>query len=271
MCLCRSMAWPATALAALLATMPVSRAGPLDNRTMGWRNDQFVIAQGQERFSVQDIKGQTGSEIPVRIMLPHNANIAKFFAIFRGVPDNFKLSSGIQIGRVWLVSRDDLSDLKLIPPENYSGRFAIVIELNRGKNVSKTLLNVNVDIQKNSSLDARVNQEKNKTTKNISKKLDVKKISEVKERRFLRMAEEMLAQKDLAAARMIYKRLMDEGSEAGTLALAKSYDPAYVDDYKDMTPQPDPEKAREYYAVAAKYGNALAMERLVSLNAIRSQ
>jgi TPR repeat protein len=55
------------------------------------------------------------------------------------------------------------------------------------------------------------------------------------------------------------------GSAAGALALARSYDPAYVPKSAVSAPAPDLAEARKWYERAAELGDADAKRRLTEI------
>jgi TPR repeat protein len=76
----------------------------------------------------------------------------------------------------------------------------------------------------------------------------------------------MLAQNDITAARLIYARLAREGSQEGALTMARTFDPAFLSRYATTGLQPNTEKAKYWYGIAAKLGSSDASKRLLALD-----
>lgn len=74
-----------------------------------------------------------------------------------------------------------------------------------------------------------------------------------------------LARKDVAAARLFYRRAADGGSAGGAAALAASYDPVYLNQHALHGVRPDPKEALRWYYVAAEMGDLSAASRVTAL------
>lgn len=83
----------------------------------------------------------------------------------------------------------------------------------------------------------------------------------------LRRGEELLQEGGIAAARLIFEELANRGSGRGALALARSYDPAFIPSSQASALKPDVNEAMKWYKRAATYGNAEAKRRLATLAA----
>ncbi len=74
-----------------------------------------------------------------------------------------------------------------------------------------------------------------------------------------------LARKDVAAARLFYRRAADGGSAGGAAALAASYDPVYLNQHALHGVRPDPKEALRWYYVATEMGDLSAASRVTAL------
>jgi hypothetical protein len=83
----------------------------------------------------------------------------------------------------------------------------------------------------------------------------------------LGLAQKMLDQNDIGAARSIYRRLAYQKSALGTLRLAQSYDPAFLSQFRTANVLDDLEQARRWYRRAADLGADEASQRLTALDA----
>jgi TPR repeat protein len=79
----------------------------------------------------------------------------------------------------------------------------------------------------------------------------------------IKRAEAMLATRDIASARQIYKYLVQKGSGRAAYGLAQTYDPALLDDIGIAgMDAADLELAKKWYEQAALLGQQDAQERL---------
>ncbi len=81
----------------------------------------------------------------------------------------------------------------------------------------------------------------------------------------MRRGDAMVAIKDISAARKFYESAADAGSAAAALALAKTFDPAYLETLGVVGLRPDPATAAAWYRKAAALGDRDAETRLRTL------
>jgi hypothetical protein len=77
-----------------------------------------------------------------------------------------------------------------------------------------------------------------------------------------RRSEELVAQGDIAGARLLLTRAAEAGDARSALALGATYDPAVLGKLGVLGVKPSPEKARGWYAKAAEFGSGEATRRL---------
>ena len=83
----------------------------------------------------------------------------------------------------------------------------------------------------------------------------------------MRRGHDFLGTGDIAAARILFRRLADAGIADGAFAMAQTYDPRYLTEHKVVGVVGDESKARAFYQQAAQLGSAEAahmLERTVS-------
>jgi TPR repeat protein len=73
----------------------------------------------------------------------------------------------------------------------------------------------------------------------------------------MRRGQEMLAQGDIAAARLFYERAATADARAATAA-GKTYDPSFLRTSRARGVMPRPDRAAEWYRVASEGGDAEA-------------
>jgi TPR repeat protein len=76
--------------------------------------------------------------------------------------------------------------------------------------------------------------------------------------------DEMLARKDISAARKFYEYAADEGSARAANALARSFDPSFIAQFGVVGLRPDPAAAAAWYRRAAAMGDPGAEARLLT-------
>lgn len=78
----------------------------------------------------------------------------------------------------------------------------------------------------------------------------------------LRRGQDLIAAGDIASARLVLTHLAEAGDAEASLILAGTYDPAVLATRRIIGVQPDPAKARAWYARAAEQGSSEAKLRL---------
>lgn len=224
------------------------------------RVPRVMLVQAQDRFTVKDLVGYEGRPVAVPIEMPLFARTDYLLLSFRGLPENFALSSGFRTAAAWLVSAHDANNLSLIPPEGFVGSFILEVLLIRGQSVPPLVQSVRVEFRS----DALAERNAEAPTKPVAAE---KRAEPDKEKQLMEVAADLLRQNDIAAARLIYARLARERSVQGALAMAQTYDPVFLSKYNLTGLQPDTEKAKYWYGVAASLGSKDAPERLLALKA----
>jgi hypothetical protein len=75
---------------------------------------------------------------------------------------------------------------------------------------------------------------------------------------YARRGEEMLAIKDISAARKYYEYAANAGSARAAMAIARTYDPTFLSLWQTIGPRPDPALAAVWYRRAAALGDPIA-------------
>ena len=78
----------------------------------------------------------------------------------------------------------------------------------------------------------------------------------------LKRGEDLIAAGDIASARLILTHLAEAGDAEASFVLAGTFDAAVLANLRVVGVQPDPAKARAWYARAAEYGSLEAKQRL---------
>ena len=193
------------------------------------------------------------------------------FLMFRGLPEGLKFSAGFQVKSSWAVSITDLQKLKLIPSPDYQGAFVLDVTAHSadGTVVAQSVLNVSVEpIPPETSQTATVYGSPAETVQE-KPKLAAPDMSVLEQQRLLQHAQKLMDTGLVAAARLLYKKLDEQGNAQASYAMAQSYDPLVLKSMQVVGLTPDVEQARKWYRRAADLGFAPASDRLSALEASR--
>lgn len=248
--------------------------------------DDNLRHDDKDGFHIADIVGVTGQAAPVQLELPPFRPTDYLLLSFRGLPKDFTLSSGFRTSDAWLVSAHESKGLQIMPPEDFEGSFTMEVRLIRGQNVvaRTNVVGITFSPPAETAMQAPPSNEKKpsaaipeaaaivtslsegKTSGAQAEETALPPISVEQEKYMLGLAQKMLDQNDIAAARSIYRRLAFSRSRQGTLRLAQSYDPAFLSQFQTANNLEDLEKARHWYRLAADLGADEASQRLAALD-----
>jgi len=207
------------------------------------------VAQDESGFTVKDIKGAPGKPLPVRVVLPRTQDDLFRVLMFRGLPDGVQLTQGFALEKAWAVSPDNLDELALIAPEDFTGSFTLEVIYVHGDGDARARREITVNIARSSR----------KTAQSLP--ADVKEAMFEKSQRLLEVG-------DVAGARLVFEYLARHGSHRGAYALAQTYDPEFLDSLSVRGGvRPDMTKALKWYRKAAELGSEPASTRLSALRA----
>lgn len=245
-----------------------------------------IASRVGEAFAVEDIAGNPGEAIPVNITLPPHQSDDYLLLSFRGLPKKFRLTSGFGTAEAWFVSARDVAELQILPPKDFVGFFELQVQLVRGPDIKPETISTKVAVGlADPALSAEPVRSITQTpieppaeapadqlpSLQPSEEAPVASLPAVsvdpqEEERMLLMAEDLLRQNDIPAARLIYGRLARQGSRNGAMMMAQSHDPAFLGDYDIAGLSADREKAKFWYNIAAQLGSPDASQRLLALD-----
>ena len=81
----------------------------------------------------------------------------------------------------------------------------------------------------------------------------------------IKRGKDLLANGDLAAARLLLRRAAEAGSAEGALMLGTTFDPVALQRLGAIGARPDLAKARQWYQRAAELGSSAASQQLAGL------
>jgi hypothetical protein len=244
-------------------------------------------------FTVADLIGQADGPLTLIINVPPHKPTDYMLLSFRGLPQNFSMTSGFRAAEAWLVSAHEAENLQLIAPKDYVGTFKLEVQLLRGQDAGPVVQNVTIELRPPTmakragpaegpvAAGPRTKPEPRVSPAGTTETAAMQDatppvaaqapkpahIDRDREQQLMETAAGLLAQNDITAARLIYARLAREGSLRGALTMAQTYDPAFLASYRINGLQPDKEKAKYWYSVAANLGSKDASGRLLALEA----
>ncbi len=203
-------------------------------------------------FTVAEIAGPPNSPIPVRVQVSDIDDGVYNFLVFQNLPNDFKMSAGFPVEDRWVVPLDEADALTLTAPEGYTGSFNIQIKLRIGGTEKSQTRTVAVNISQPGASDRTAQATGSSNA-----------LSPETEAAMIQRAEAMLQTRDVSGARNIYRFLVRKGSGKAAFGLARTYDPAYVEEIGVAgMDAADLEEAKRWYERAALLGHREAQERL---------
>ena len=288
----------AMALALTGSQAPVAAALPRPAVPLGvLHNDRTLIAAaGDLTLSVKDIDAEPGSDTPIAVKLPSEAELRAAgaeqgtYLLIRNLPEGVSVSAGMATGHIRVVPLHEVPTLRLISKPSVNAQFQLKFRLIGRDNrlLAETTATVKLSPIQDVAALAPVAPEVPKPLgaqkpQEGPKPQEVPKPPEVQkpqvpsgpqagaepltpraEAVLLARGQEVMQQGGIAAARLIFQALATRGSAAGALALARSYDPAYVVP-SAVAPELSLTEARKWYERAAELGDPDAKRRLAEI------
>jgi hypothetical protein len=226
----------------------------------------------------QQIGGVPGQEVPLRLELPAQQGQANHMGFIRilGLPPSFSLNRGFAAVGAWAVSIDDVSALSLAAPTNFEGTLMLTIELVRDDNsdplrwqVQLTLVSRPGTLPQQPAMAtlapaSPASPQQRKPAESIGTMKAAKPLVAASRAQMDR-GKQLLRENDVAAARLIFKRLAESGVAEAAFAMAQTYDPEFLKTIPTAGLQPDMTKARKWYERAVVMGSAAAATRFGEL------
>jgi hypothetical protein len=229
----------------------------------------------------QQIAGAPGEDLQLRLELPaqpdqDGADGAGFIRIL-GLPPSFSLNRGFAAVGAWAVSTRDLSGLTLTAPGDFEGNLLLTIELVRDQNAEPLRWQVQIALAQKrpagsppppamATMAPASPGSPPKPPESIGSMKAAQPLRAAS-RAQMNRARELLQNNDVAAARLIFKRLAETGLAEAAFNLAQTYDPDFLKTILTAGLEPDPALARQWYERAAAMGDAAAASRVSELNA----
>lgn len=230
----------------------------------------------------QQIAGTPGQELPLPLELPaqpgQDAAASAGFVRILGLPTSFSLNCGFAAAGAWAVLLKDVSGLTLSTPADFQGNLLLTIELVRDQGAEPLRWQVRIALgQKGAatapppaSMAGMIPASPDGPQPQPAESIGTIKAApplRAASRALMNRARELLKNADIAAARLIFKRLAETGVAEAAFNLAQTYDPDFLKTIPTLGLEPDPAMARQWYERAAAMGDAAAASRIAELDA----
>lgn len=255
-----------------------------------WVHAAFAQDQSQRREDLQPIirAGPSGKPLALAIGAEGAGSEASpralSFIRLTGFPEGVRFSHGFSLrnGSAWFVSANDLPSLQLLPPESFIGALQLYVDFFTQNDPALKpvyaesrwyIVRIGEDAIPPSPVGANPGASQSANRPNAALveqepppgRPDADSQPFIEEAEALLRAEDLLKRRDITAARLLYEDLALNGSAQGALALAKTYDPAFLEAIGAIGMQPDLAQARKWYEKAAQLGEREALKRLSEL------
>ena len=250
------------------------------------------------RLRLSNVKEVEGKPVllGIRIESPHPDS----FILIRGLPSGSFITRGSRVGTDgWRVPLQELAYAMLSPPPNFAGTMTLSVDL---KNDDEAVADSDVQrftwssAQKDQASAQRADASKNMRVASVEHAEPVRSTGNVRTSEITTGAQSVneaerprgtgeparlipqssiasllsrgnaaLEIGDIAAARLLLQRPAEAGEVKAAIALASTYDPAFLRRLRTIGAQSDIAAARRWYERAAELGSIEAMQRLKEL------
>jgi hypothetical protein len=179
-------------------------------------------------------------------------------AVVSGLAEGTTLSAGKPWGSTgWLLPASELGKTFLRPPVGFTGvmEYTVALQLADGAAVDRQSMRLEWAAPAAQPPAAATPPEPAQPP--VARKLDAQEIALMVKR-----GEELLANGDIASARLLLRRAAEGGDARAAFALATSYDPIALRKLGVYGSAPDVKVARDWYEKARQYGSREAPQRL---------
>jgi NitT/TauT family transport system substrate-binding protein len=177
----------------------------------------------------------------------------KAAVVISGLAAGSALSGGTQLGpNTWQLSAAELDRAVITPPRGFAGAMDLTLELRLADSAVADRKSLQLEWMDRGVL---------VPAKSEPRQHDASEIAEM-----MRSGGELMANGDVSGARLMYRRLANEGEALAALALAETYDPpALRKSNVTRAITPDVALAQSWYEKAKALGSPVAAERLEAL------
>lgn len=277
-----ALLWPAVAVAGAGSADARGLPGISDGVVNLHKQPGLIVHAAQLDFTARDVQFEPGVEIPLSLRLPSPEQLKRAgsetgtFILVRNIPEGLLFSEGMPIGTNWIMSLPQSGRARLMARQGTVGSHRLEF----------LLIGPGNRVLAETSIVARPTQPKQKTAEPsngfaekpvaaLSGGTEPERpqpspavkpsVSREDEAILLSKGAELIGQGGIAAARLMFEELAQQGSSQGALAMARTYDPAYIAAAPTGSIVPDIPKALAWYKRAADLGSGEATVRLSQL------
>jgi hypothetical protein len=275
--------WPAVLAGA--ASPLAARALPADGVAALHTPRGLTTLAAKLDFAARDLQLQPGVEVPLALRLPTEEQLKQAggetgaFILVRNIPEGLTLSEGMPIGVNWIMSLPQSGRARLLAGAGVAGNHrleflligpgnrvlaetSVVARLPEPKASAPAMAAAAVEEKPVAALSRTIEPERQEAPPPAAA---TPSISPEEEAILLAKGAELIGQGGIAGARLIFEELAQQGSSKGALALARTYDPAFVETAPAGSLVADLPKALSWYKRAAQLGSGEATRRLSQL------
>ncbi len=212
----------------------------------------------EDDFSVADVSGPAGQQIPLNIATSPNAAPDDLFTI-TGMPPEVKLTAGEPYNDFWLLRRKDLHTLAIVTPEGFTSKITIAVTRARSANRAPLSRNMSIEI-------LSAHEEAPAAVVQPAPKPKSAYIRTPNESALFDKAYEQFKQGDISGARAIFEYFAMKGDAQAAVAMGETYDPVVLRQLYVKGLAPDAASAAAWYKKAQQLGDSKARTRLDALN-----
>lgn len=236
-------------------------------------------AQLASQFKVDSLIGVAGEKIDLPVQLPNLGEFPSAFLVLRDMPNWAIVDSGRRVNGAWIINQAEAKKVSVTIPDDQPGTFAFTAELVYRAGQTPITQKVNAVIAPVTKAEVKSAPEtveakapveieapeQIKTPEVVGKRGPLI-IDEALEEKWLERGTRLLRAGDVAAARLAFSHLAEQGSGRGALAMAMTFDPNQPSSRVVAGIEPDVKRARFWYQRALALGNESARDQLRMLD-----
>lgn len=241
-------------------------------------------AQLASQFKVESLIGVAGEKIELPVQLPNLGEFPSAFLVLRDMPNWAIVDSGRRVNGAWIINQAEAKKVSVTIPDDQPGTFAFTAELVYRAGQTPITQKVNAVIAPVTKAEVKAAPEtvEAKAPAEIEAPEQIKTpevvgkrgpliIDEALEEKWLERGTRLLRAGDVAAARLAFSHLAEQGSGRGALAMAMTFDPNQPSSRVVAGIEPDVKRARFWYQRALALGNESARDQLRMLDGAEDQ
>jgi TPR repeat protein len=245
----RSVAYPPQSVQPIFASPAAAKAVVLQPNEQKSRDAASSSRAMSPQLMVSAVRPQQADEAARLTVTAKDAG-ANAAVVIGGLARGSALSVGTQVGpNTWRLSVEEVTRAVITPPRSFVGAMALTLELRRADNTVADRKDLQLEWPSRSVL-APANSQ--------PRRHDAAEVASI-----MKKGAELMANGDVSGARLLYRRLAEEGEALAAFALAEAYDPLVLRKSSNTRGiAPDVAMAQSWYEKAKNLGSIAAPDRL---------